>query len=178
MQIWEELESDPDRGAVALVSTYADRLYRLAYRLCSNSATAEDLAFRTLSRALTSVGRDFGDEKAFFAWLCTILVNFYRQDLRRKGANALVFPETLPEVTDTRVLPDAEICARSDHETLRAVVADLSPLLREATVLRYFEDLSIPEIAEILGVPEGTVKFRLHAARQKIRQVLTKRFGF
>ena len=101
MQIWEELESDPDRGAVALVSTYADRLYRLAYRLCSNSATAEDLAFRTLSRALTSVGRDFGDEKAFFAWLCTILVNFYRQDLRRKGANALVFPETLPEVTES-----------------------------------------------------------------------------
>ena len=98
MSIWEEIEVDQERGAARLVAAYADRLYRTAYRLCFNAATSEDLVFRTLTRAVTATGRTFADERAYFSWLCTILVNFHRQDLRLKGYNALVFSDAVPEV--------------------------------------------------------------------------------
>ena len=177
MSIWEEVEVDPERGAASLVAAYADRLYRTAYRLCSNAATSEDLVFRTLTRAVTASGRAFADERAYFSWLCTILVNFHRQDLRLKGHNALVFSDTLPEVEADAPDPGEALSIRADHEAIREAVASLTPLLRETAVLRYYDDLSVPEIAEVQGVPEGTVKFRLHEARRKVRQILTQRFA-
>lgn len=175
MNCWDVIEVDADAGARQLVASYADRLFGTAWRLCANASTAEDLVFRTLERAMTARDLRFPNEKAYFCWLCTILVNFYRQDMRLKGANALVFVETLPETEDERPDPGEEACLNADRASVREALAALSPLLREAAVLRYFEDFSVPEIAEMLGVPEGTVKFRLHEVRRKIRQLLTQR---
>ena len=87
MHIWEEIRSAPESGAQALVAAYSERLYKLAFRLCSNAVLAEDLAMRTLARAVRAEG-DFPSEAAYFSFLCTILVNLYRDDLRLKGANA------------------------------------------------------------------------------------------
>ena len=177
MHIWEEIRSAPESGAQALVAAYSERLYKLAFRLCSNAVLAEDLAMRTLARAVRAEG-DFPSEAAYFSFLCTILVNLYRDDLRLKGANALVFMEELPERADERPDPAASLIAKSDAEAVRKAIARLSPLLRETVVLRYFSNLSVAEIAEALVVPEGTVKFRLSEARRKIQQILTQRFGF
>ena len=177
MCIWEKIRSESESGARALVEAYSERLYKLAYRLCSNAAAAEDLAMRTLARAVRAEG-DFPSEAAYFSFLCTILVNLYRDDLRLKGANALVFMEELPEREDERPDPAASLIAKSDAEAVRAAIAQLSPVLREAVVLRYFSELSVADIAEALVVPEGTVKFRLSEARRKIGQILTRRFGF
>lgn len=177
MPIWEEIRRSPDSGARLLVAAYSEWLYKFAYRLCSNSAQAEDLAMRTLSRAMKAE-RDFPSEAAYKSFLCTILVNLHRDDLRLKGANALVFMDALPETDDGCPDPAASLCAKSDAEALRAAISRLSPLLREAVVLRYFSGLSVQEMAEALAVPEGTVKFRLSEARRKIAQILTQRFGF
>ena len=75
MQLWEHL--DTEEGARALVRDYAGRLYALAYRLCGNAATSEDLAMHTIEQAVRT-GGEFASEKAFFAFLCTILVNLLR----------------------------------------------------------------------------------------------------
>ena len=177
MHIWEKIRSAPESGAKELVASYSERLYKLAFRLCSNVSQAEDLAMRTLVRAMRAE-RDFPSEAAYFSFLCTICVNLYRDDLRLKGANALVFVEDLPEQEDERPDPAASLIAKSDAEAVRTAIAQLSPVLRETVVLRYFSELSVADIAEALVVPEGTVKFRLSEARRKIGQILTQRFGF
>lgn len=174
MQLWEQLNTE--EGARALVRDYAGRLYGLAYRLCGNAATSEDLAMRTIERAVRATG-EFPSEKAFFAFLCTILVNLYRDDLRLKAANALTFTENLPEVEDEGPGPAEAFARKSEAEAVRDAVDRLSPILRETVVLRYFSDLSVAETAQALGVPEGTVKFRLSEARRKIREILTQRIG-
>jgi RNA polymerase sigma-70 factor (ECF subfamily) len=172
VQIWEQLNTE--EGAKGLVRDYAGRLYGLAYRLCGNAATSEDLAMRTIERAVRSSGV-FASEKAFFAFLCTILVNLHRDDLRLKAANALAFMEKLPEAEDGHPDPAEALALKADAEAIRNAVGRLSPLLRETVVLRYYSDLSIAETANALGVPEGTVKFRLSEARRKIRAILTQR---
>ena len=177
MHIWEKIRSEPESGAKELVATYSERLYKLAFRLCSNASQAEDLAMRTLARAMRAE-RDFPSDAAYFSFLCTILVNLHRDDLRLKGANALVFMEDIPEREDERPDPAASLIAKSDAEAVRKAIGQLSPVLREAVVLRYFSELSVADVAEALVVPEGTVKFRLSEARRKIEQILTQRFGF
>ena len=176
MCVWEQIRTDPEAGAKALVASYSGRLYKLAFRLCSDAAMSEDLAMRTLARAVKAQG-DFSSEAAYFSFLCAVLVNLRRDDLRLKAANALVFMEELPDVEDERPDPGDALAAKSDAETVRLAVSRLSPILREAVVLRYFGGLPVADIAEALAVLEGTVKFRLSEGRRKIREFLTQRRG-
>lgn len=107
-KILEELRERPGTGAKLLVDAYGRRLYAAAMRLCRNESDAEDLVARTLARAIQSIG-SFKGESAFFTWLCSILANFFKMDLRRKGANSLEFPDELPEVADERPSPEKNI---------------------------------------------------------------------
>ena len=95
-------------------------------------------------------------------------------DLLRKGANALVFPEELPPCEDPRPNVGEQLSAQDEAAIVRAAVRELPPHLRAATVFRYYEDLTIPEIALILSVPEGTVKSRLHEAKCRIRERIAR----
>lgn len=74
------------------------------------------------------------------------------------------------------VRPDpAEILAReADARAVQQAVADLPERYRTLVVLRYFDDLTVPQIAAELGVPEGTVKRLLHEARELVRKMLVK----
>ena len=80
MQIWEKLKSAPEDGAEALVAAYSERLYKFAYRLCGDASRSEDLAIRTLAKAVRANG-DFASEQAYFTFLCAILVNLHRDDI-------------------------------------------------------------------------------------------------
>ena len=133
------------------------RLVGIALALCGDLDGARDAAQEALLRAY----RDWERVAALdvpSAWVRRVLVNLAidtrrrrRRDLRlvgRLGAAAEPAPHALPELSPTwtavRALPDRQ---------------------RAAVVLRYVDDLSVPEIAEVLGVSEGTVKSSLHAAR-------------
>ncbi len=176
MHIWEKLRKTPKEGAEDLVAAYSRRLYKFAYRLCGDASQSEDLAIRTLARAVRANG-DFESEQAYFTFLCAILVNLHRDDMRLKAANALNFMEEPPEVEDERPDPAAMMAAKSDAEVVRLAIARLTPILHETVVLRYYSALSVADIAEALAIPEGTVKFRLSEARRKIREFLTQRKG-
>ena len=155
---------------------YGDRLLKTAFRLCSCVATSEDLTSRTIAQAVARIDQ-FDRTVSFFGWLCRILVNFHRMDLRRKGANALDFVDRLPEVADERPDPAETLAAKTDAAAVRAAVEKLPPLFRETVVLHYFDDLDVSEISRVMSVPVGTVKFRLHSARRKIRDILAPTFS-
>lgn len=171
MEIWQEIRRNSDRGAERLVSEYGNRLYAAALLLCSNSEDAEDLTFRTLNQAIRKI-KTFDPSRNFYTWLYTILLNFRRMDLRRKRTSVISVGSTadLPEVAIECFAGKLE-CSGNDQlsEALKA----LSPQLREAVVLRYYDEKTIDEIAAILQVPPGTVKSRLHNARIALNTLLS-----
>jgi RNA polymerase sigma-70 factor (ECF subfamily) len=104
------------------------------------------------------------------------MVNFRRMDVRRKAANALVFGEERLDVSDEKPDP-GELLSRLDEATaLRGAVLRLPEDLRLVVVMHYFNGFSVPEIAKTVQSPEGTVYYRLHEARQRIREYLSKVF--
>ena len=171
MEIWDHIRQNPVQGAKALMDGYGGCLFKTAFRLCSNAATAEDLTARTIVQAIRFIDQ-FDETVSFFGWLCAILVNFHRMDLRRKGANALTFMEELPETVDESPNPAEVLEAKTDAAAIRAAVAQLSPALRAVVVLRYFDELPEAEIARALETTVGAVKVRLHTARRKLKEML------
>lgn len=153
------------------METHGAFLQTFAWRLCGERATAEDLVFRTVERALTAPG-EFADETARRAWLCRVCINFHRMDARRKAYNALVFSDQPPEVEDAALGPADAVLLASDAAAVRTAVSRLPPDLREVVVLFYFADYSVAEIGQMLETPAGTVKYLLFAARRALQEDL------
>lgn len=168
-EIVRRMKEHPEEGARLLVGAYGRRLYAAAMRMCRNAFDAEDLVARTLARVAQCVG-SFKGESDFFTWQCSIMANFLKMDLRRKGANALLFPEEMPERADERPTPAESAERADDAREVRSAVAALPDRLRAAVILFYFGGMSVPAIAASLGEPEGTVYYRLHEAKRAIRE--------
>ena len=176
MHIWSLIAENTERGAEVLVKEYGTRLYATAFRLCQNGQDAEDLVIRTFARVIERI-RSYNGKSSFFSWMCAILANFHRMDGRRKAANALVFDPEPPDRVDDRPNPAEALVADDEAAAIRAAVDALSEDLRTTIVLHYFDEMSVPEIANVLEVPEGTVYWRLHEGRKMIRENVSKVFG-
>ena len=170
MDIWRQIRKDREKGAERLVSEYGNRLFAAAVLLCANDHDAEELTFRTFDQAVKKI-RLYDPQRSFFTWLYTILLNFYRMGHRRHRVETVPMgaAEDLPEQpADTF---GAALSQTADDTVARAVHA-LSEPLREVVVLHYFADRSVEEIAVMLKVPAGTVKSRLHHAREDLIRLL------
>ena len=174
MEIAEEISTCPESGARRLIAEYGDRLYDTAFRLCQDESAARDLVNRTLWRAIERIGL-FSGASSMYTWLYSILVNFWRMDLRqKKKMDILLFQDEMPDCPDERPEPAEALAAKADSEAIRNAIAELPEYYRVVVVFRYFEDMSVPEIAVVLGIPEGTVKFRLHKAKNMMRRKLAQ----
>ena len=168
--VWGEIGSDSERGARRLVAEYGNRLFAAALLLCRNETDAEDLVFRTFERAVERIGQ-YKPTGEFYGWLYIIMLNFWRMDVRRMQPDVVCAGSTvdLPEVPDPSL---SDSLAGVDAEAIRAAVRRLSPMLAEVVVLRFFEGRSMEEMAEMLDVPEGTVKSRLYNAKAALGKLL------
>ena len=127
-----------------------------------------------LWRAIERIGL-FSGASSMYTWLYSILVNFWRMDLRqKKKMDILLFQDEMPDCPDERPDPAEALAAKADSEAIRNAIAELPEYYRVVVVFRYFEDMSVPEIAKVLGIPEGTVKFRLHKAKNIMRRKLAQ----
>ena len=153
-----------------MVAEYGNRLLTAATLMCRSDADAEELVFRTFEQAVKKI-RQFKPTGDFYKWLYTIMLNFRRMDVRRKGPDVVAFGTTadLPEVP---IASFVDVVSEANAEEVRVAVQGLSEVHREVTVLRYFEGRTVEEIGEMLDVPIGTVKSRLHHARIALHAVL------
>jgi RNA polymerase sigma-70 factor (ECF subfamily) len=158
------------------VLPHLDVLYRVARRLTGETADAEDLVQETLLKALR--GWDgFRPGSNARAWLLTILrnafINTYRRRRREPVAMDLDAVDRHAVVRDVAAAdPEADFFTRIVDDTLLRAVDALPEEFREALVLSDLEGLPYGEIAEVLGVPIGTVKSRLFRARRQLQKVL------
>jgi RNA polymerase sigma-70 factor, ECF subfamily len=140
---------------------------RLAYRYTSNPSEAEDVAQEALLRAWRrrSTLRDASRRKE---WLGTIVRNEAFRLHARMRPDPVADIETKEGVEDERLISTVE---RAD---LHAALERLDERDRQLLYLRYDEDLTQQAIARRLGLPDGTVKVRLHRLRHKLRRVMTE----
>jgi RNA polymerase sigma-70 factor (ECF subfamily) len=159
-----------------LVNRCGNRLFKAAFLLCQGESEAQDLVQETLYQALKSM-KKFKGASSVYTWLYGILLNVNRQYRRKK--KFLHLPGFSPHVkSDDNIDIQREIEQDLDMEkvysTVLSLLKTLAPRHREVLVLRYFEDLKIKEIAEILAVSPGTVKSRLHYATSYLRKKIPK----
>ncbi len=135
----------------------------MAYRYANNPSEAEDIAQDALLRAWRRRGtlRD-GTRRA--EWLATIVRNeAFRQRAR-------IRPEPISTIEIMEGADDERVLATVERADLHAALERLDETDRSLLMLRYSEDLTQAAIARRLGIPEGTVKVRLHRARDKLRR--------
>ena len=149
----------------ALVDQYADRLYRAA-ALGQSPDEARDLCQETFLVAARNPAA-FEGRSAPYTWLYGIMKNLRRARRRKAARPAPIDAPRLSVVT-----PEADLTRQQTHRRVHAAVAKLPESQREAVALFYLEELSVAEVAARLGVPPGTVKSRLSAARSVLRRAL------
>ncbi len=155
-----QVQAGSERALVALVERWRAPLYGFLQRR-SSPADADDLFQETWLRVVRGRGR-FDVRRRFSTWLFQIANNLCRDRFRR-GASAARGREILA-AAPSESAPDAEL--RLD---LAQRLATLPDRLREVLVLRFYRDLGEREIGELLGIPVGTVKSRVHSALRALR---------
>ncbi len=157
-----------------LVDQHLDRIHRAALVLSGNPWDAEDLVQETFLLAARKIDGFRGDSTPY-TWLYGILLNIERRHRRRYGTWRRKL-DTLYQSYDPRshAVPSAERAAQVAEwkESLWSQVARLPDAQRQTLVLRFSEGLQYEEIAQVLSVPLGTVKSRIHHGLSRLRQQL------
>jgi RNA polymerase sigma-70 factor (ECF subfamily) len=168
-----------DSAWEGLVRTHTRRVYNLCYRFTGRSSEAEDLTQEVFIKIFQTLRSYDSAQGTFLTWLNRVarnhLVDHYRRTKRDRVTSSL--EDELPHVEakpSKEIEPVGHVEARERKELLQAALNKLSPDLREAVVLRDLNDLDYAEIAQVLGVPEGTVKSRINRGRLELARVIKR----
>ena len=153
-----------------LVERYQSVLFGTAYLMLRDRGLAED----AVQEALIQIWKHLPSlrcQDSLRAWLVRIVVNEVKQQYRKKRV-PMVSLEQVSEMADYVEDADTPMLGDENRDRIRRALEVLPGEQREAVVLRYFSDLTIPEIAKALGQREGTVKSRLSRALGHLREIL------
>ncbi|HSJ55542.1 MAG TPA: sigma-70 family RNA polymerase sigma factor [Anaerolineae bacterium] len=167
-----------DRLAVeTLILRYQNYVYRLCFLVMRNEQDAEDMTQETFIRAFRALPRfEVREGKNFEGWLYRIAVNACRSRMRRKWYQVLPWPEPAPTIAgEPEEQPDRLLMQGEARQEMLAAIDALGEKHRLVVILRYYAGLSNEEIAEVLSIPSGTVRSRLHMARKRLKKVLKER---
>lgn len=163
---------DGDREAFHhLVEQYKDILYGTAYLMTGNASVAEEHVQESFLLAWRGIG-SFRLGRPTKPWLVRILVNTVMSQRRRRS-----IPTTpLEEAAHLGDANSADELAKgaADRQEVRDALESLSEEHRQVVMLRYFTGLSVPQLAEVVGYPEGTVKSRLNRALRQLKEVIDR----
>jgi RNA polymerase sigma-70 factor (ECF subfamily) len=163
-----------------LVRTHTRKVYGFCYRFTGKDSQAQDLTQEIFLRVFKSLKSYRSNEGAFATWLArlsrNLLIDNYRRTKQERSTDSI--EEQLPmieERTAATARPEGMLAGREASELLQAGLARLSPDLREAVILRDLQEMEYREIADVLKVPEGTVKSRINRGRAELARVLRQR---
>lgn len=168
-----------------LVRRYQDRVFNLCFRMCGSREDAEDHTQEAFVRAMQSLDR-FAERSRFYTWVFRIAVNLVISDRRKSGRRTIYSLESNPSgsedgdgrdsrranVPSNDSQPDDLMITAERQQAVSAALTRIDEEHRTVLVLRDIEGLNYDEIADVLDVPTGTVKSRIHRARQAMRDLL------
>ena len=169
-----QIASGSENAMTELYNRYSQRMYQYFYRMLGRDAIlaedfVQDLFLKVIHKAHT-----FDTSRKFSTWLYAVAGNMCKNEYRHRERHKRPFP--LTEVHEACLYAEEpeqilDILDKNQFdEHLLQVIDSLEPHHRNGFVLRYQEGLSIKEIADIEGCPEGTVKSRIHYATRKIAE--------
>ncbi len=162
-----------------LVRTHTRRVYSLCLRFTGKDSEAQDLTQDVFLRVYRTLKSYRSEEGAFATWLSrltrNLLIDHYRRSRQDRATDSI--EEQLPMMEESTAIsarPDRMLAGREASEMLQSALQKLSPDLREAVILRDLQEMEYKEMAEVLGIPEGTVKSRINRGRAELARVLRK----
>ena len=165
---------------------YNRRIYNLCYRFTNSPDDAQDLTQDVFIRVYKTMGSYHVEKGAFTTWLTTLtrnlLVDHFRKSKQdrvtdsidaglREEDDSLSLGDRLE---DPRPTPDDRLASKETQKMVQIALARISPDLREAVILRDLQDMDYKEIAQVLRVPEGTVKSRINRGRMELARLLSR----
>ena len=172
------IEGD-DQAIEIFVRRHETDIFRLAFSVLQDPSEAREAAQDTFITALKALP-NYQERSSLKAWLCTIALNVSRNRLRkRKVLEKLHNTLTVVFQIETRKQPTVEesVIQTEKEKAAWNALNELDEKHRMVMILRYFHELPVHEIAEILSITEGTVHSRLHTARKRLRIALKEIHG-
>ena len=181
LRLVELLRSGESRAYEELLARFQQPVYALALRLLDDPSESADVVQEVFLKVFRNIG-SFRGQSSLKTWIYRITVNeahnarrwFFRH--RRREVELDSDPEEARHwkdvIPDDRLSPFDAAFEREQQVMIESALEKLSPIFREAVVLRDISDMSYEEIAEVLGVSLGTVKSRILRGREALREVL------
>jgi RNA polymerase sigma-70 factor (ECF subfamily) len=171
-----------DAAFAVLMERYADLVFSVVVGIVRNETDAADVAQETFVRAYRALPRFRGDAK-FSSWLYRIAVNRSLTFIRKRKRRGRTVDIGLGPHVEARALEERHVADPGElvldaefRRLVREAVDRLPPKYRAAVTLFYIEERSYKEVAEVLGIPMGTLKTHLHRARALLKEILEKEF--
>lgn len=164
-----------------IVDLYQSRLYHVCYRMLGNKHEAEDITQETFLRAYINL-HTFDQKRKFSTWIFRIATNLCIDRIRKKkpdyhldaqvpGTDGL---DMYSQIAASEELPVEQLEKMEMQERLQYEISRLPDKYRSVIVLKYMEELPLLEISEILDLPLGTVKTRIHRGREALRKQMSE----
>ncbi len=169
-----------DQNAFAeIVELFKDKVYQLCYRMVGNAHDAEDIAQEAFIRAYVNIN-SYDTNRKFSTWLYRIATNLSIDRLRKRKPDYFLDAEIdgtegltmYSQVPSDEPQPDEMVETLEFQEWIQQEINELPIMYRSVIVLKYIEELSLKEIGDILDLPIGTVKTRIHRGREALRKRL------
>jgi RNA polymerase sigma-70 factor (ECF subfamily) len=172
-QLIDEVLKGTTASFDVLVQRYHSRLFGLMYHFCGNREDAEDLTQETWVLAYRKLGQ-FAYASSFYTWLSRIAVNHMISRRRKKQMDRVMerIPLEADEHSDKAPDVDESLVANEKRALIQWGISQLEQDRRAVLILRDFDGLDYHQIAEIISVPIGTVRSRLHRARLDLHELL------
>jgi RNA polymerase sigma-70 factor (ECF subfamily) len=158
----------------SLFHQYEMGVFKLALSIVDDPAEASEITHETFDAVLHALPK-YKEKQSFRAWLYAIAINRSRSHLRKRKTLQRL-QATLTNIFriefEKQKLPEDTVIQNEKEAALWRSINQLEEIYRIVVVLRYFQELSVREISEILAVPEGTIHSRLHYARDILRATL------
>jgi RNA polymerase sigma-70 factor (ECF subfamily) len=185
----ERLVARDERAFNTLVRAYERRVFALVLRMLGNRAEAEDLAQEVFVQVFKAIG-SFRGESKLSTWIYRIAINLcknrskylrVRHSDEQDELEALQERVPMGQATKANVAqierPDEMMSGKQVERIVQQAILQLEPTFRECLVLRDVEEMSYEEIGAITGLPEGTVKSRIHRARGQLKELVERALG-
>lgn len=185
-ELVERLKRRDEAAFNELIRLYQARIFRLVFRMLGDRGEAEDLAQEVFITVFKSIDGFRGDSK-LSTWLYRVATNHCKNRIKYLDRRARGKKKEFDEIAEHGALesatmnpsaqiprPDQMLEARQKEKILQDAIASLDDEHRALVVLRDIEHMSYEQIQEITGLPEGTVKSRLHRARNALRSTVQR----
>lgn len=162
-----------------IVNLYQHKLYQICYRMLGNKQEAEDIAQEAFVRAYINL-HSYDQKRKFSTWLYRIATNLCIDRIRKKKPDYYLDAEVAgtegldmySQIASSEKLPEETVEQMELQDRIQYEISRLPDKYRSVIVLKYMEELSLQEISEILDMPLGTVKTRIHRGREQLRKQL------